>query len=85
MDSVLSEHPSLYMEYPGCPPVVLSKKVFYQSPTFVKVCDKEYLAAWSYQDSRLHLFDIESKALEKVCNPYLDQRMEVLSRQEKTF
>ena len=67
------EKPSLSVMYPGkdISPTVLSKDKIYRSATFVKVSDKEYLAASCKEDGCLYLWDIESKTLKKVFDPKL--------------
>ena len=67
------ESPSLSVMYPGTdkPPVILSKDAIYRSATFVEVSGQEYLAAACREDGCLYLWDIQSKASEKVFDPKL--------------
>ena len=66
------EKPPLSVMYPRTDksPTVLSNKA-HISATFVKVSDKEYLAAASCEDGCLYLWDIESDISKKVFDPKL--------------
>ena len=71
-----SENPSLSIIYPDTdkPPVVLPDSKFYRSATFVRIYDEEYLAAASKKNGHLYLWNIESKALNKVFDPKLPSK-----------
>ena len=62
------EKPSLSVMYPDTDKatVILSHSKEYRSATFVKVFDKEYLAAACNEDGCLYLWDTESKISKKV-------------------
>ena len=68
-----AEYPSLSVRYPNSdkPPVVPSKDKLYHSAVFVKISNKEYLAAACSKDGCLYLWDIESKMSKKVFDPEL--------------
>ena len=68
-----SESPSISIRYPGSDksPVVLSKEKPYHSAAFVKISNREYLAAACSEDGCLYLWDIESKMSKKVFDPEL--------------
>ena len=51
------------------PPVALGLNEIYRSATFLKIKDKEYLAAACMEDGCLYLWDIESKISKKVFDP----------------
>ena len=68
-----SEHPLLSVMYPGTDKSnnVLSKEKIYRSATFVKISNKEYLAASCSEDGCLYLWDPEFKMSKRVYNPNL--------------
>ena len=70
-----AENPSLSVMYPGTDksPTVLSNKL-HSSATFVKVSDKEFLAASCLDDGCLYLWDIESKTPKNVFDPKLPKK-----------
>ena len=70
-----TESPSLSVMYPNTdkPPIILSYNTVYRSATFIKVSNKEYLAAASMNDGCLYLWDVKSKTSKKVFDPKLPQ------------
>ena len=86
------EKPSLSVMYPNTDKatVILSNSKVYRSATFVKVFDKEYLAAACNEDGCLYLWDIESKTSKKVFDPKLpkdqhDKGMNIFRINEDTI
>ena len=68
-----TENPSLSVMYPGIDKsTVLSTKLHW-SATFIKVSDKEYLAAACDEDGCLYFWDIDSKTSKKVFDPKISQ------------
>ena len=68
-----SEKPSLSVIDPATDKacLILSDDKIYSSATFVKIKDKEFLAAACREDGCLYMWDIESKASKKVFDPRL--------------
>ena len=69
------EKPSVSVMYPNTDKatVILSDSKMYRSATFVKVSGKEYLAAASFDDGCLYLWDVESKTSKQVFDPKLPE------------
>ena len=70
-----SERPLLAVVYPDTDKsrTVLSEDKIYRSASFVKISNREYLAASCSEDSCLYLWDTESKMSKKVFDPNLWQ------------